>query len=111
MIGLQDKHNLLTLGWIHTHPSQTCFLSSIDLHTHFSYQIMLPEAIAIVMAPSKIPNRGLFHVTPTGLDSLKDCSKSGFHQHPNSDSLWGVVAHVTIEKGKTAPPYKFFDLR
>lgn len=49
----QDKHNLLTLGWIHTHPTQTCFMSSVDLHTHCSYQLMLPEAIAIVMAPSK----------------------------------------------------------
>ena len=24
----------IVLGWIHTHPSQTCFLSSRDLHTH-----------------------------------------------------------------------------
>jgi hypothetical protein len=27
------RHDLITLGWIHTHPSQKCFLSSIDLHT------------------------------------------------------------------------------
>ena len=51
----QDKHSLLTLGWIHTHPTQTCFMSSVDLHTHVGYQIMLPEAIAIVCAPSKNP--------------------------------------------------------
>jgi len=111
MIGLQDKHNLLTIGWIHTHPSQTCFLSSIDLHTHFSYQIMMPEAIAIVMAPSKVPNRGVFHVTPEGLDGLKDCGRSGFHQHANSDTLWGPVSHVNIDSSKTAPAYKFHDLR
>lgn len=72
---IQDQHNLITLGWIHvncifgvdgvhhlfihcfvcfylqTHPSQTAFLSSVDLHTHCSYQIMMPEAIAIVCAP------------------------------------------------------------
>lgn len=47
-----DENNLITLGWIHTHPSQTAFLSSIDLHTHYGYQIMIPEAIAIVCAPS-----------------------------------------------------------
>ncbi|KAL1459228.1 hypothetical protein WDU94_011234 [Cyamophila willieti] len=47
----QDKYNLITLGWIHTHPSQTAFLSSVDLHTHCSYQLMMPEAIAIVCAP------------------------------------------------------------
>ncbi|CAI0626670.1 unnamed protein product [Linum tenue] len=49
---VQDKLSLFPLGWIHTHPTQTCFMSSVDLHTHYSYQIMLPEAIAIVMAPT-----------------------------------------------------------
>ena len=34
-----DKHELIMLGWIHTHPSQTAFLSSVDLHTHASYQV------------------------------------------------------------------------
>lgn len=48
---IQDQQSLITLGWIHTHPSQTAFLSSVDLHTHCSYQIMMPEAIAIVCAP------------------------------------------------------------
>lgn len=47
----QDQLNLITLGWIHTHPTQTAFLSSVDLHTHCSYQIMMTEAIAIVCAP------------------------------------------------------------
>ncbi|KAH9306160.1 hypothetical protein KI387_010564, partial [Taxus chinensis] len=49
---VQDKRSLFPLGWIHTHPSQSCFMSSIDLHTHYSYQIMLPESVAIVMAPT-----------------------------------------------------------
>ncbi|RUS25191.1 hypothetical protein BC938DRAFT_472505, partial [Jimgerdemannia flammicorona] len=51
----QDQHDLMTLGWIHTHPTQTCFMSSVDLHTHCSYQLMLPEAIAIVCAPKHDP--------------------------------------------------------
>jgi STAM-binding protein len=41
------RNDLVTLGWIHTHPSQDCFLSSVDLHTQFSYQIMIPESVAI----------------------------------------------------------------
>jgi STAM-binding protein len=50
-----DKEELMVLGWIHTHPSQTCFMSSRDLHTHVGYQVMMPESIAIVCAPSKEP--------------------------------------------------------
>lgn len=48
-----DGEDLMVLGWIHTHPTQTCFMSSRDSHTHAGYQIMLPESIAIVCAPSK----------------------------------------------------------
>lgn len=48
-----DGEDLMVLGWIHTHPTQTCFMSSRDLHTHAGYQAMMPESIAIVCAPSK----------------------------------------------------------
>lgn len=48
-----DAEDLMVLGWIHTHPTQTCFMSSRDLHTHSGYQVMMPESIAIVCAPSR----------------------------------------------------------
>jgi STAM-binding protein len=51
-----DSEDLMVLGWIHTHPTQTCFMSSRDLHTHCGYQMMMPESIAIVCAPSKTPS-------------------------------------------------------
>ncbi|KAG5659197.1 hypothetical protein KAF25_000399 [Fusarium avenaceum] len=50
------KEDLLLLGWIHTHPTQTCFMSSRDLHTHAGYQVMMPESIAIVCAPKFQPS-------------------------------------------------------
>ena len=31
--------NLIVIGWIHTHPSQDAFLSSVDMHMHCSYQV------------------------------------------------------------------------
>jgi STAM-binding protein len=51
-----DSENLMTLGWIHTHPTQTCFLSSRDLHTHSGYQVQLAESIAIVCSPRHEPS-------------------------------------------------------
>ncbi|KAI8878288.1 hypothetical protein K501DRAFT_326096 [Backusella circina FSU 941] len=68
-----------------THPTQTCFLSSVDLHTHCSYQLMLPEAIAIVCAPSKDPNFGVFRLTdPPGVDIISNCKATpAFHPHPD----------------------------
>lgn len=55
IVEYQIKNDLITLGWIHTHPSQACFLSSVDLHTHYSYQKLFNEAIAIVIAPRDNP--------------------------------------------------------
>jgi len=78
-----SEQSLYPAGWIHTHPSQTCFLSSIDLHTQYSYQVMLPEAVAIVAAPTD-PTRsyGIFRLAdPGGMDVLRECNESGFHTH------------------------------
>ncbi|PKU78208.1 AMSH-like ubiquitin thioesterase 2 isoform X1 [Dendrobium catenatum] len=81
-----DGESLYPAGWIHTHPSQTCFLSSIDLHTQYSYQVMLPEAVAIVMAPTD-PERksGIFRLTvPGGINVVGQCEERGFHPHPET---------------------------
>mmetsp|Transcript_35612 Transcript_35612/g.49865 ORF Transcript_35612/g.49865 Transcript_35612/m.49865 type:complete len:452 (-) Transcript_35612:142-1497(-) len=109
LIELQESKNLLTLGWIHTHPSQACFLSSIDLHTQFSYQVMMPEAIAIVMAPTdRRRTEGIFSLTDRGLSVLSSCNKSGFHEHPQPGSLYRNALHVEISKHSTTT---FYDLR
>ena len=51
-----DAEELIVLGWIHTHPTQTCFMSSRDLHTHAAYQAMMAESVAVVCAPSREPS-------------------------------------------------------
>ncbi|KAK1281336.1 AMSH-like ubiquitin thioesterase 3 [Acorus gramineus] len=80
---LQDEQSLFPVGWIHTHPSQTCFMSSIDLHTQYSYQVMLPESVAIVLAPTdQSRSYGVYRLTnPGGTTVLKDCQDTGFHTH------------------------------
>ena len=85
---------LATFGWVHTHPSQSCFLSSVDLHTQCGYQSMIDEAVAIVLSPSHTPSEGCFrlcHPSPPGLREVQRCRKTGFHpdhqrngQHPGN---------------------------
>lgn len=105
-----DQHELFILGWIHTHPTQTCFLSSIDLHTQNSYQIMLPEAVAIVCAPQHEPSWGIFRLTdPPGIDIIKSCKLGGFHPHDESN-IYTVAykpGHVILKD----LPFKTKDLR
>lgn len=93
----QDQHNLITLGWIHTHPTQTAFLSSVDLHTHCSYQLMMAEAIAIVCAP-KYNETGFFILTPDyGIDYIAGCRETGFHPHPTEPPLYMKAKHYKLD--------------
>ncbi|XP_051541279.1 STAM-binding protein-like A isoform X2 [Myxocyprinus asiaticus] len=95
---IQDQNDLITLGWIHTHPTQTAFLSSVDMHTHCSYQMMLPESIAIVCAP-KFKETGYFRLTDYGMDEIGFCKQRGFHPHPKEPPLFSASKHVTITDG------------
>ncbi|KAE8357244.1 hypothetical protein BDV27DRAFT_139711 [Aspergillus caelatus] len=98
-----DSEDLMILGWIHTHPTQTCFMSSRDLHTHSGYQVMLPESIAIVCAPSKTPDWGVFRLTdPPGLKTVLNCTQPGlFHPHPETNTYTDALrpGHVFEAKG------------
>lgn len=97
-----DGEDLLVLGWIHTHPTQTCFMSSRDLHTHGGYQVMLPESIAIVCAPSK-GDWGVFRLTdPPGMKVVLNCTQTGlFHPHAESHIYTDALrpGHVFEAKG------------
>ncbi|TKY44723.1 AMSH ubiquitin thioesterase 1 [Spatholobus suberectus] len=110
---VQDKRSLFPLGWIHTHPTQSCFMSSIDVHTHYSYQIMLPEAVAIVMAPTDSSRKhGIFRLTaPGGMSVIKQCDQRGFHPHsqpPDGGPIYETCTDVYMN-----PDLKFdvIDLR
>ncbi|MHA1224290.1 MAG: hypothetical protein ACTSSG_01845 [Candidatus Heimdallarchaeaceae archaeon] len=41
------------VGWAHTHPSYGCFLSGTDKGTQRIYQNLFPEAVALVIDPSR----------------------------------------------------------
>lgn len=101
LFAYQDLHDLITLGWIHTHPSQTAFMSSVDLHTHCSYQLMMPEAIAIVCSP-KYQQTGIYSLTQGyGVDYIGNCREPGFHPHPNEPPLFEESTHVQVQENAT----------
>ncbi|ORZ14809.1 hypothetical protein BCR44DRAFT_124588 [Catenaria anguillulae PL171] len=89
LVMYQHARSLTTLGWVHTHPTQTCFMSSVDLHTHLGYQVMLDEAVAIVLAP-RYGELGVYRLThPPGLPFIAQCREPGaFHPHPDHLELY-----------------------
>eukprot|EP00252_Welwitschia_mirabilis_P007450 TRINITY_DN1881_c0_g1_i3.p1 TRINITY_DN1881_c0_g1~~TRINITY_DN1881_c0_g1_i3.p1 ORF type:complete len:139 (-),score=22.20 TRINITY_DN1881_c0_g1_i3:20-436(-) len=109
---IQDERSLFPLGWIHTHPSQSCFMSSVDLHTQYSYQVMLPEAIAIVMAPTDSARYGIFHLTePDGMRVIRHCQQRGFHLHEDLDDGSPAYEHCTHVLMNPKIKFDIIDLR
>lgn len=102
------NENLIQLGWIHTHPTQTAFCSSVDLHTHLPYQMLLQEAIAIVISP-KYNETGIFCLTPdVGISVISACTKRGFHEHANNPPIYVTANHTTYDSNL---PCQIVDLR
>ncbi|XWS22601.1 hypothetical protein CRYUN_Cryun29cG0050100 [Craigia yunnanensis] len=98
-----------------THPSQSCFMSSIDLHTQYSYQVMVPEAFAIVVAPTdNSRSYGIFRVSdPSGMSVLKECHEKGsqFHSHKESVNGSPIYEHCTHVYKNSNLRFEIFDLR
>ncbi|EXJ73710.1 uncharacterized protein A1O5_03472 [Cladophialophora psammophila CBS 110553] len=112
-----DSEDLMILGWIHTHPTQTCFMSSRDLHTHAGYQMMLAESVAIVCAPSKGDTTrggdwGVYRLTdPPGKKAILSCEQPGiFHPHSVENIYTDALrpGHVVEAKGME---FEVVDLR
>ncbi|KAI4303158.1 hypothetical protein MLD38_038821 [Melastoma candidum] len=110
---VQDKRSVFPLEWIHTHPTQTCFMSSVDLHTHYSYQIMLPEAVAIVMAPTDTScSHGIFHLSdPGGVNLIRNCQERGFHPHEETDDGSSIYEHCSHVYMNVRMHFDIIDLR
>ena len=47
---LVQHPDLSTIGWIHTHPDQTNFMSSMDLHTHYPFHLSSKLAVSVVVS-------------------------------------------------------------
>nr|CAB3266634.1 STAM-binding protein-like [Phallusia mammillata] len=102
MWDFQDEYDGICLGWIHTHPSQTAFLSSVDLHTHYPYQCLMSESVAIVCS-GKFNEIGYFMLTPHhGMNVIGKCSKPGFHPHNTNPALFETCDHVQTTTSQTA---------
>ncbi|XP_077974183.1 STAM-binding protein-like [Styela clava] len=92
----QAQYDGICLGWIHTHPSQTAFLSSVDLHTHYPYQCLMAESVAIVCS-GKFNETGYFMLTPgQGMKEIGNCSKPGHHPHQTNPPLFQSCDHVQV---------------
>lgn len=76
-------------------------------------QVMLSEAIAIVMAPTDSRQKcGIFRLTtPGGMGVVQQCGQRGFHQHPVPDTkqeIYELCGHVYLDE---TAKFECIDLR
>eukprot|EP01133_Synstelium_polycarpum_P017510 gene17509-20890_t len=88
----QMERNIITLGWIHSHPTMSVFLSSVDMHNQHAYQQQLDESIAIVVSPKPTPNYDIYSIKPNGMKLISACQEKGFHPH-NSADIYHTANH------------------
>ena len=86
--------HLVMLGFIHTHPNMTSFLSSVDLHALYAYARDNPDLVSIVLAPER-GTAPAFTLTEEGRERIGNCTEDGFHHHEGGDeSFYEVADHV-----------------
>ncbi|XP_056165429.1 AMSH-like ubiquitin thioesterase 2 isoform X4 [Syzygium oleosum] len=109
----KDLETCGILGAFLTHPSQSCFMSSIDLHTQYSYQVMVPEAFAIVVAPTDASRSyGMFRISePGGMNVLRECRETGFHTHRETADGAPIYEHCANVYTNSNLRFEVFDLR
>ncbi|XP_024988890.1 AMSH-like ubiquitin thioesterase 2 [Cynara cardunculus var. scolymus] len=86
IFAIQNEQSLVPVGWIHVFPSNKIkgtFVSSLSSRFIYNIQVMLPEAVAIVMAPTDASRSyGFFRLSdPDGMNILRECQERGFHTH------------------------------
>ena len=92
-----QQYNVKEFGWMHSHPLETCCLSSIDIHTQYTKQQCDQNYISIVF--SAIDNAfGIFAITNNGFNIIKQCklNPSVHHQHVSND-IYCNANHIEID--------------
>eukprot|EP00347_Sterkiella_histriomuscorum_P022455 403338424 len=110
----QIEHKVMTLGWIHTHPQYSLFLSSVDLHNQMGYQMQMPEAVAIVYSPIESARYKTFRVKDSRVNEIQKCKLSGFHEHKDPTGLpaYEECKHIVyIRASENNVKVKTLDLR
>nr|XP_011463363.1 PREDICTED: AMSH-like ubiquitin thioesterase 2 isoform X7 [Fragaria vesca subsp. vesca] len=78
-----------------------------------SSSVMVPEAFAIVMAPTDTSRSyGIFRLSePGGMNVLKECQEEGFHTHKETTDGSPIYEHCSNVYTNSNLRFEIFDLR
>ncbi|CAL2231328.1 unnamed protein product [Prunus armeniaca] len=78
-----------------------------------AFLVMIPEAFAIVMAPTDTSRSyGIFRLSdPGGMSVLKECQEEGFHPHKETTDGSPIYEHCSNVYTNSNLRFEIFDLR
>eukprot|EP00438_Fugacium_kawagutii_P002423 Skav227972 [mRNA] locus=scaffold3773:2640:8668:- [translate_table: standard] len=82
MLQHMQESETYVVGWIHSHPTFSSFLSSVDMHSQFQLQSDLAMAFAVVVDQDRKPR--VMRLSEKGMAVLAECKLDpcAFHEHP-----------------------------
>ena len=93
-IEIHKNLDISILGWIHTHLTQGCFFSSVDVHMQCTYQKDVPEFVGIVCA-IKAQQIKAFRYPDHKIAKVESCSLQGFH--PDHSNDFERAVHIMVD--------------
>ena len=79
LVSALHDNNFQVAGWVHSHPTFSAFLSAPDVHMATSYQLLRKDCVSVVTDEYEVPH--YFRMLPEGLEVVKKCNLTGFHEH------------------------------
>jgi proteasome lid subunit RPN8/RPN11 len=109
LVEVMEQTATSVLGWVHTHPNMSGFLSAVDMHMHQELQYQDPLSLAIVIDGDRQPH--YFRLTEVGMTVVGACKQPGFHTHEGftQDELVETVPVTLLQQGKQATFFTLFE--
>lgn len=82
------------IGWIHTHPSQNCLPSAVDIHMHYRIQKDNQNAIMIILSP-RYNLLEIYNLTASGMLHIMECKQLDHHIH-DENNLFIASEHANL---------------
>lgn len=94
------------VGWWHTHPNLSSFLSPTDIKTQLNYQALMPNAIAIVIDPVKYSKTMKLENLDFKVFRVEDGKAKQFNYYTTGSVEFGLNTFVkegSVEVSKPGP--------
>jgi proteasome lid subunit RPN8/RPN11 len=103
-IEVRDREDdKVIVGWFHTHPGLSSFMSGTDINTQRMYQALMPNAIAIVIDDVKYSKSGSINDLDFGVYRVVGDKPQRIEYHIKNSVEFGLNSYVLSDSDYISP--------